>query len=171
MCFEDGVSKKVILCGLAACVGLLFPGALWTLIFMKIAVFHAIIHVAVTDAAQRLVVEAGFTGGFTQLFRKLMQGFEVVGRGGKLGFGGLKKLLITLIDQTGNLTADQNAGLGKETHPSIPSFFNSGGAVELLQEHAVLRAGSFQDVKSVLAKPIHGFFIGSFLSFFSHHPT
>ena len=61
---------------------LFFPGALWALRFRKIAVLNPVISVAITDRSQGLVVETGGAGGFTQFFRKLVQGLKMI-RGGR----------------------------------------------------------------------------------------
>src|SRR5579884_649663 len=87
----------------------------------------------------------------------------MVRRGGDLGLGGLKEFLVALIDQAGNFTANHNARFGKDTDSSIVSLLNGGRAVQLFQEHTVLCSRSFQNVKSMLTKPIYGFFISALL--------
>src|SRR5579859_2262725 len=155
----------------AAGVSLLIPGALRALRFRQVAVLHAIIDVAIADAAQGLVIKAGLTAGFAQLFAELVQGLEVVGGGGNLGLGSLEEFLVALIDEAGDFTADQNAGLGEEAHAAVLSFFNRSGTGVFLQEHAVLSSGSFQNLESVVAQPVHRVFISWFLSFLCHYPT
>ena len=89
----------------------------------------------------------------------------MVGCGGDLGFGGLEKLLVALVDQAGDLAADQDAWFGKKTHPTIGGLLNGGRAVQFFQEDAVLRPRGFQDVKSMIAKPAYSFFIRAFIFF------
>src|SRR4029077_11148704 len=134
----------------------------------QVAVLNPVIGIAIADRTQGLVVQAGLTGGLAQLFRELMQGLEMVGGGRNLCFCGLEELLLSLVDQPRDLAADQDAGLGKETHSAIIGFLNGRGAVELLQENTVLRSRGFQDVKSVVTKPVHSFFIRGLLSFLCH---
>jgi hypothetical protein len=97
-----------------------FPCALGALRFWKIAVLNPVIGVAIADCAQRLVIETGGAGGFAQFLRKLMQGLKMIGGGGDFCLGGLEKLLIALIDEAGDFTANLDAGLGKETRMSKP---------------------------------------------------
>src|SRR5580765_3089870 len=94
----------------------------------------------------------------------------MIGRGWDLGLCGLEKLLISLVDEARDFTADQNARLGKETRSAIIGPFNGRGNIHLLHEDAVFRAWSFQNVKSVIAKPVHGFFIRALLSCCRHSP-
>jgi hypothetical protein len=56
-----------------------FPGTLRPLGFRQITVPYPVIHVAVTHGSERLVVQADTAHGFAQLFRKLVNGLEVVG--------------------------------------------------------------------------------------------
>src|SRR6266700_2649711 len=160
--------QKMFLGGLAAGILLGFPGALRTLRFGKVPVYHAIIDVTIADRAQRLVVQAGLTGSFAQFFRELVEGLEMIGGCRDFGLGGLEKLLVSLIDQTGNLRADQETRLGKETHTAIIGLLDGRGTIQLLQEDAVLSSRSVQNVKAVVAKPIDGFFICALLRFLRH---
>ena len=89
----------------------------------------------------------------------------MIGGGRNFGLGSLQKLLVSLVDQARDFTANQDAGLGKQTStPSSAAFSMAAETFELLEEDAVLRARSFQNVKSVIAKPSHSFFISAFFS-------
>jgi hypothetical protein len=92
-----------------------------------------------------------------------MEGLKMIGGGGDFCLGGLKKLLIALIDEAGDFTANLDTGLGKETRAAVVVALNGRGDTHLLEEDAVLGAGSFQDVKAVTTKPVHSFFVSAFL--------
>src|ERR1700686_627182 len=87
----------------------------------------------------------------------------MVGSGWNFRFCGLKKLLIPLIDEAGDFTANLDARLGKKTRSAIIGPFNGRRNAHFLEEDAVFRAWSVKDVKSVITKPAHGFFISAFL--------
>src|SRR5580765_156018 len=95
----------------------------------------------------------------------------MVSRGWNFCLGSLQKLLVSLVDKAGDFTANLDARLGKETRATIVCPFNRRGDANLFEEDAVLCAGSFQDVKSVFAKPGHGFFIRTFFSSGCHKVT
>src|SRR5258708_33181550 len=144
------------------------PGALGTLRFRQVSSLDPVIDIAVADRAQGFVVQADFAGGFAEFLRELMQGLQMLGGSRNLGFCGLEKLLVSLIDQAGDFRADQKARLGKETHAVVAGLFNSGRAVQLLHEDAVLCSWSIQNVEPVLTKPTYGFFVRALLCLLCH---
>src|SRR5262249_26254359 len=95
---------------------------------------------------------------------------KMIGGGGNFRLGRLEEFLISLVDQARDFAADQDTGLGKEANAAVRGFFNGRGAVELLDEHPVLRSWSFQDVESVITKPVDGFFISAFFGLLGHYP-
>src|SRR5258708_21109190 len=151
------------LCGLASSIFRGLPGALGTLRFRQVAAFHAIVHVTIADGAERFVVQAHSAQRFAQFFGELVYRLQVVGCGGNLGFAGLEEFLMALVDKPGDIAADQVTGLGKDAPRGVLVLFNGGRDAKLLHEDTVLRARRFQNVKAVLAKPLHRFFVGPLL--------
>src|SRR3954470_4130873 len=94
----------------------------------------------------------------------------MIGCSRDFGFGGLQKLLVSLVHKAGDFAADLDAGLGKETRRAVIVAFNGCGNARFFYEDTVLCAGSFQNVKAMIAKPIHGIFIRTFLCRCRHKP-
>ena len=92
----------------------------------------------------------------------------MVGGGRHFGLGGLQKLLVAPVDQLGNFAADQVSGIGEDLHAVVAVFLDGGGDVVFLEEHAALRARSFDQVKTVLAQPADRVFVSSLLYFGCH---
>src|SRR5437660_11328552 len=71
--------------------GFLLPRALRALRCGLVAILDPVVNIAVTHRAQGLVVETGNGHAFAQLFRKGMDGLQMVRGRGNLQFGSLKK--------------------------------------------------------------------------------
>src|SRR6185312_9935799 len=84
--------------------------------------------------------------------------------------GGLQKFLVPLIHKAGDFTANLDSGLGKEPCGAIVAALNRSGNARFLKEDTVFCARSFQNVKAMIAKPIHGFFIRALLCRCRHKP-
>src|ERR1041385_8936245 len=94
----------------------------------------------------------------------------MVGCSWNFSFRGLQKFLISLIDKPGDFAADLDAGLGKETRGAVVTALNGCGNARFFYEDTVLCAGSFQNVKAMITKPIHGIFIRAFFCRCRHKP-
>ncbi len=156
-------TERAKLSGLFSGLLLAFPGAFGTLGLRQVTVLNAVIGITVAHGAQRLVVEAGGTSSFSEFFRKLMNGLEMFSGGWNFSLGGLEKLLVALVDKAGDFAANLDTGLGKETGRAIIAALNGGGNARFLEEDTVFCAGSFKNVKAMIAKPIHSFFIRALL--------
>src|SRR5262249_11523953 len=114
------------------------------------------------------VVQADASHGFTQLFRKLVQSFQMVGGRWYFGLAALEELLVPLVYEPGNFAAEQVAGFSENACSAVVSLFDGGGDVQLLQEHSVLCAGCVENVKAMLAQPGDSFIIGWWVKFLGH---
>src|SRR5262249_21393114 len=115
-----------------------------------------------------LVIKTHFTKSLAQFLGELMQRLQMISCGRNLSLRILEELLVALVDQAGNLSTHQITWLGKNADAAVLGPLDGGGAVVLLQEDAVLRAGRVQDVEFVLAKPAHGLFVRARLGLFWH---
>src|SRR5581483_1088590 len=70
------------------------PGALRTLRLRLVTVRNAIILIGFADRAQGFVIQAGQPQSFFELFRELVQRFEVIGCSRNFRFAGFQELLI-----------------------------------------------------------------------------
>src|SRR3954471_7938384 len=131
------------------------PRTLWPGGLSLVAVFHAIVMVAVGNRAERFVVQARHPGRFLQLFRELVHGAEVVGRCGDLALRRHKELLISTVHQLRYLTLNKVAGMREHLH-AVASRLDRRRNTVLLQEHALLRPRCFQDVEAMIAQPLNG---------------
>src|SRR5579863_2295797 len=81
-------------------------------------------------------------------------------RGGRnFGFGGFKKLLVSLVDELRNLATNQVAGIGENLHSIVAVLLDGSRDVVLLKEHARLGSGGFEQIETVIAEPIQRLFV------------
>ena len=92
----------------------------------------------------------------------------MIGSCSDFGLRGLEDLLITAVDELGDLTADQVAGVGENLHAIIPVLLDRSRHVVLLQEDAPLRARRLDQVKAVVAQPLHCVFKSPLLNVSCH---
>src|SRR5580700_9581568 len=138
----------------------LLPWALGAFGSRFIAVLNTIVVVGLADRAQSFVVQARQAKAFLQFLGKLLQGFQMVRRGGDFILGSLQKLLVAAVHEFGNFAADHVAGIGENLYSVDAVFLDGGGTTVLLQEHTSLGSRSFDQVKTVLTQPVQGFVIG-----------
>jgi hypothetical protein len=132
-----------------------FPRALGTLGFWLIAIDDAIILVRFAHRAQGLVIEAWKTKGFFEFFAELVKSFQVIGRSRYFRFRSLQELLVAAIHQLRNFTTDKVAGIGKYLGVSFFVLLNGGRNVVFLQEEAILGSGRLDQIKAMIAQPVH----------------
>src|SRR5262249_27471997 len=89
--------------------------------------------------------------------------------GRHLALGGHEELLISAIDELGDLALDKVSGTREHFHAAVIAHLDGGRTTVLLEEHALLRTRSFQDLKAVLAQPFDCIFEGSVLDLSPHH--
>ena len=131
-------------------------------------VLDAIVMVRLADGSERLVVQAGQCQRFFHFLGELLQRIQVVGRGRHFGLRRLQKLLIPAIDQLRNFAADHVSGIRENFRAVVVRLLDRRRALVLLQEHARLRARSFDQVKIMISQPLDCFFVGSLFDFRCH---
>src|SRR5262249_59131663 len=72
------------------------------------------------------------------------------------GLGGLQKLLVTAVDQLGNLSADQISGAGEDLDVAVRIFLDSCRNVVLLQEEPALGTGLLEELESLISEQGYG---------------
>ena len=97
-----------------------------------------------------------------------MQRFQVIGGRGNFILRSFQKLLVAAVDQLRDFAADLVSGIGEDLHRPIGIFLNGRRHTIFLDEHAVLRARRFDQVKAVLAQPVHRVFVGPLLDLSCH---
>src|ERR1035441_10055996 len=83
---------------------------------------------------------------------------QVIGGGRDFSLRGLQHLLVTLIDEFGNLTSDQISRVGENLHSAVGSTLYRRRGVVLLEKHAAVGARGFEHVETVVAEPTHCIF-------------
>src|SRR6266566_6912814 len=87
----------------------------------------------------------------------------MIGSGGHFGLRGLEYLLIAAVDELGNFSADQVPRVGENLHTVVAIFLDRRRDIVLLQKHATLSARRFDQIKTMIAQPLHGVFKCAFL--------
>src|SRR6266536_185848 len=80
----------------------------------------------------------------------------MVSCGCNFGFRSLQHLLIAAVNELGNFSADEVSRIGKYLDAIVAILLDRCRDIVLFQEHAPLHAGSFNQIKSMVAKPLHG---------------
>ena len=150
------------------CGSLRFPRTLGPIRGRFSAILHAIVVVLFTYRAEGFVIKAGGAESFFQFFGELMKRLEVIGRSRDLSLRRLQELLVSLINELGDLAADQEPGISEDLHAAVGRRFDRRGTIVLLYKHAVLYARRFQDVEAVIFQPGYGVFISAGCDLLSH---
>jgi hypothetical protein len=82
------------------------PGTLRALRLRLVAILDAVVLIRLANRAERFVVQAGKAQSFFQFFGELLQSFQMIGGSGNFGLCGLEYLLVTAVDELGNLATD-----------------------------------------------------------------
>src|SRR5207245_9638333 len=74
---------------------------------------------------------------------------------------GLQHLLVAAVDELGDFSADKVARVSENLYSVVAILLDRRRDVVLPQEHASLRARRIDQIKAVVAKPLHGVFVSS----------
>src|SRR5579883_197581 len=131
----------------------LLPGAFGALGLRQVAVAQAIVEAGLAYRAEALIVEADSADALLQFFGELMQRLQVIGGGRIDALAGLQHLLIAVIDELGNFSVDEIAGIGEYLYPAVAGAFDRRRALILLQKYAIPGAGRLGQLEAMAAKP------------------
>src|SRR5437899_11289618 len=92
----------------------------------------------------------------------------MVGGRGDFRLGGLEKLLVSAVHEFGDFATDQIAGIREYLYAIIAIFLNRRRAIVFLEENTALHTGRFDQIETVIPKPVQRVFVPPLLYLACH---